>query len=270
MTVMKRTLSFVFIFLLCVSCVFAFDSVQKRLQGLTEAQLTEYLNGRLEFYGPDEDITLPAANGSIGEKNASEALHDESGFALSLGKFVPYPENWKNLSDGDKMLKVMNVLGRISTMKGLTYISYSKGEKPALLFSDAYVIKDTKHKTHPKPDYVFNRVPERFDGMAYLHDAKFGGHAYGMTYTIGNDEIILDIENLDNLKYMGITALKKNNLNMFVDIVFAEEGMMLFSMAHCTNTKSEIKALVVTVDLPSAFMRRIRSLTNWFCEQVEL
>ncbi|MBO4425342.1 MAG: hypothetical protein J5768_07490, partial [Spirochaetales bacterium] len=57
-------------------------------------------------------------------------------------------------------------------------------------------------------------------------------------------------------------------LNMYLEVIEAEEGFVLYTMAIVKDREPEVRVLFITVDLPSAFMRRITALKNWLTQRV--
>ena len=62
--------------------------------------------------------------------------------------------------------------------------------------------------------------------------------------------------------------MSKGELNMCVDVVMTEEGIALFALATVYGRDPVVKTPITEVDLPSAFMKRITSLKNWFFEEI--
>ena len=55
---------------------------------------------------------------------------------------------------------------------------------------------------------------------------------------------------------------------MYLEVLETEEGFVLFTNAMIFGREPEVTVLFITVDLPSAFLRRTTALANWFEEQV--
>ena len=70
------------------------------------------------------------------------------------------------------------------------------------------------------------------------------------------------------MKYMGFTCVDKGDLNMYLEVIETEEGFLLYTMAVAKDREPEVKVLFITVDLPSAFMRRITALKDWLVQRV--
>jgi len=72
------------------------------------------------------------------------------------------------------------------------------------------------------------------------------------------------------MRYMGFKVLEPNSLHLYLDALLTDEGVVVSGLAVIYNQKPQVKVLVVTVDLPSAFMKRIDSLKNWVSEKISV
>lgn len=91
---------------------------------------------------------------------------------------------------------------------------------------------------------------------------------YKVEYYAYGDEIFLEITNTKAMKYMGFSCVSANSLHMYVDAYMTEEGILVYGLAVVYNQKPTVNVLVTSVDLPTAFMKRITSLKNWFVSAV--
>ena len=55
---------------------------------------------------------------------------------------------------------------------------------------------------------------------------------------------------------------------MCVDAVMTKEGIALCALATVYGRDPVVKTPITDVDLPSAFMKRITSLKNWFVTEI--
>ena len=77
----------------------------------------------------------------------------------------------------------------------------------------------------------------------------------------------MEIGNYTPIKYMGFSCVEKGALHMYLEVIEAEEGFVLFTNAMISR-EPQVKVLFITVDLPSAFLRRTTALSNWFEERI--
>ncbi len=71
------------------------------------------------------------------------------------------------------------------------------------------------------------------------------------------------------MKYMGFKCVEKGNLHLYLDACLTEEGVIISGLAVVYNQKTEVNVLVTTVDLPTAFLKRVASLKDWFLAHIE-
>ena len=266
---MRRIFTITALLMVCaVLC--AAPSLSTIFPNFSEQQLQSLMQGSVfEAVTSDgQKITNIAPRGCQGMNLAAKSDRLYDGFAVSSVKFIPYPEHFQNLSQNEKEIYLYNLLRSVSTMKGLQYISHLAGEKPTTLFKDSYMISNPDKTNSKIADPVSSSVPSRFDCYAYQKGNRFGGNVYSVKYTIKEGDFLMEISNYTNMKYMGFSCVDKGALHMYLEVIEAEEGFVLFTNAMVSGREPEVKVLFITVDLPSAFLRRTTALSNWFEERV--
>ena len=270
-TLMKRLSIIVILALFVVSFAFAEPSVNDLISEMPQDKVEAFLNGEtIEMYSLDgEYVPSIAMDGSMGKSKAKKDYEKDNAFTLGLCTFIEYPESWGNMSFEEKKLEIINTFLSISTIKGITYISHTSGEKPKVLFSDAYTLvdKDSRKEAY---DVRFSYAPTsyKYQVAAYLKDSIFGGNKYLVNYDISESEIFMTITNYTDLKFMFYKAVSKGELNMCVDAVMTKEGIAVFALATVYDQESSIQTPFGSIHLPSAFMKRITSLKNWFIQEI--
>ena len=265
-----RRLTTTIILLIVCAALFAAPSLSSLFPSFSEEKLEQLRQGYVfEADTSDGDkITNITPRGSQGMAIAVKADRIYDGFSVGAVSFIPYPESFKNLSEQERHVRLYNILRSISTQKGLTYISHMAGDKPTVLFKDSYMISDPDKKNSKIPDPVSTEVPSTYSCYAYQKDNRFGSNVYSVKYTINDGDFLMDISNYTAMKYMGISCVDKNALHMYLEVIETEEGFVLFTDALVSGREPEVKVLFITVDLPSAFLRRTTALSNWFEERV--
>lgn len=248
----------------------AAPSLSAIFPSFSEQQMQNFKEGAVyEAVTSDgQKITSIAPRGCQGMNLAAKSDRLYDGFAVSSVKFIPYPEYFQNLSQNEKEVYLYNLLRSMSTMKGLQYISHLAGEKPTTLFKDSYMISNPDKTSSKIADPVSTSVPASFNCYAYQKDNRFGGNVYSVKYTIKEGDFLMEISNYTPMKYMGFSCVDKGALHMYLEVIEAEEGFVLFTNAMVSGREPEVKVLFITVDLPSAFLRRTTALSNWFEERV--
>lgn len=215
------------------------------------------------------DITKFTPEGSMIGRKLADAPAGVNGFALTSVSVVPYPASWKDLNREDRLLALYNILERISTQKGITYISRRAGYKPKVLFDKSYYIAAPDDTKTALPDPVSASLPASEKRWVYQSDTSFDANTYEYSYTTGSNEIFLEITNLTPMKYHGITCLKEKELSMYISVYPAEEGIIMNSAAVVTGHKTHVKILFLDVDLSDSFRRRTEALHTWYKDQVK-
>ncbi len=258
-------------FLLIALSLHATESIYDVTASFDESVRDKILKGEtVEYYSVYNDyVPSIAFDGTKAKEKAIEDSELDSTLVSGIATFVPYPESWSDLSYEEKKLEILNTLLSISTIKGITYISYSAGEQPKELFSDAYTLTSVK-KGKKAYDVEFSYAPETYSYMlaAYLKDNIFGGNTYTIDYEINGDEIFMTITNVSKLKFLFFTAVKEGELDLSVDCLMTDEGIAIFGLATVRDAEEYVETPVTDVHLPSAFTRRITSLKDWFIEEI--
>jgi len=248
-------------------------SAQENVQNILPLQANEFsslMSG--EVLSQDNeggtDVTKFVPKGSLLAKKLASAPSGAQGFAVTSVSVVPYPSSWGTMTPENRLLALYNVLGRISTQKGITYISRRAGYKPKVLFDQSYFISSPDKVKTAIADPVAARLPAAEKRWVYQNDTSFGATVYEYTYTTDGDEIFVEITNLTPMKYHGITCLKEKEMSMYISILPADDGVILNSAAVVRGHKTHVQVLFMDVDLSDSFRRRTESLHTWYRDQL--
>ena len=266
---MKRIFVLMAAFSVCAA-LFAAPTLSSLFPSFSEDSLNQLRSGStFEAYTCyDQKIADIAPLGSLGRDKALIGDRLYKGFSVAAVSFIPYPDSFKNMSEEERRVALYNIIRSVSTQKGLQYISHLEGDKPTTLFEDAYMLSDPDKLKSRIDDPVSTTVPESYSCYCYQKDNRFGKNVYSVKYTIKDTDFLMDINNYSKMKYMGFTCVDKGALNMYLEVIETEEGFVLYTMAIVKDREPEVKVLFITVDLPSAFMRRITALKNWLVQRV--
>jgi hypothetical protein len=266
---MKKIILTLSAMLFCAA-LFAAPTLSSLFPSFSEEKIEELKNGTtFEAYTCNGDkIADIAPVGSLGRSKALTGDRLYKGFSVAALSFIPYPDSFKAMSEEERRVELYNIIRSISTQKGLKYISHLAGDKPAVLFEDAYMVSDPDNKNSKIADPVSTSVPSSYSCYCMQKDNRFGKNVYSLNYTMNDGDFLMDINNYTTMKYMGFTCVDKGELNMYLEVIETEEGFLLYTMAIAKNRETQVKILFITVDLPSAFMRRITALKEWFVIRV--
>ena len=243
----------------------------REVLGVSEGDMQKIANGELVSSNNSDgtDLTAYVPAGSVIAEMLQTAPTGKKGFAIASVTLVPYPASWNRMSASERMLALYNVLGCISTQKGITYISRRAGYKPKELFTQSYYIANENKKSPPLSDITAAVVPETEVRYVFQEDTSFGENTYRHTYTNSDDEIFVEITNCTPMKYRGVTCLKKEEMRMCISLYPVQEGVLVSSAAIVTGHKTTVTVVVVKVDLADSYKRRTDALHAWFKKHVE-
>jgi len=262
---------------LCVSFIslgtlFAVSEVEQALPLLDRAayqalEKGEILDAETVGGGQVTQLFVPKTEAS---KRSLIAQNAENGFSIAAVSYIPYGPKLKRMDTKEKQLAVFNAIRAISTQEGLMYISHRAGNKPKVLIEKSSYMEDEKDLNRLLPDPVATVFPRTEQSYVFQRDSSFGGNRYLHTYTNSDREIFVEITNISSLKVFGIfTAVPKENLSINMATYLLEDGLLLMALTTIEDRDPKISILGISVDLPSAFLRRITALQNWFVAQLE-
>jgi hypothetical protein len=263
--------------ILCLSLLFlsatasAQTTIQSVLPDLDENFIDKLVSG--EMLGGrtlgGQTITQFAPIGSKAYSQALKAETQENSFSIVSVKYIPYPDNLKELETKERQLVLFNKIRALSTQIGITYISHRAGNKPRVLIDKCYYMEDSKNLNIMLPDPVATEFPLHAESYVYQKDSTFGGNRYHHIYTNSEQEIFVEIKNVNSLKVFGVfTAVPKDKLAICMATYQLDEGLLVFGLATIEDKDPQISIFGYIVDLPSSFTRRVTALQNWFEAQL--
>ena len=224
----------------------------------------------------DGDTMIPAD--SMIQQAISSTKTAEKSFTVIKSEVIPYPASWTKFSEKEKQLRLFNILNRLSTQKGITYISRRAGYKPKVLFTDSYYTEtvgknDTEQKEKSKrkiSDPVCTELPQHIERFAEQDDSTFGDNEYRHVFTNTEKETLLTVTNLTPLKYHGITCVKEGEFTVYTSVMQSKEGIVVTSATIVNNHDKIVKILFLNVNLESSFSRRMDAAFTWYRNQLSL
>ena len=269
---MKRT---ILVFVLMYTCLIQLFAVNKELRSvlpnLSESQYEQLENGEMVYGGTIDGASINQffVSGTEAKKRALFAESIDNGFAIGAVSYIPYGPKLKALDHASRQLVLFNKIRAISTQEGLTYISWRAGNKEKVLIERSSYMEDSKNLNRLIPDPVVEIFPYKTESYVYQRDSSFGGNRYIHTYTNSDDEIFVEIKNISTMRVLGIfTAMRPEQLTIQMGTYQLTDGVLLVALTTVENRSPEVSIFGLTVDLPSAFRRRIVALQNWFSNQL--
>ena len=132
------------------------------------------------------------------------------------------------------VLSLYNALHAVSTMKGVTYYSVTRG-KEMVLFLQSYVIPSPDKTSTPLPDPVYGELPRDHDLFTLQEDTSFGRNTYAEHVTVLPDHLYLKSENLTAIKFLLVPIVSPHNLVSHVVLVPAGRDLLFYG-ASCLRS----------------------------------
>lgn len=262
------------VFFTCVVFLFAetTQSLANSLPNVSYDEIENLKSGKILSHVNDEvDVSNYAIRGTkLHEVLSNEIPESKNGFAVSSVSFIPYPESWEKLSRKEKMLRLYNTMSRMSSQKGITYISRRAGYKPKELFRESYYIENANKKSRKLADPVAEKIPASETRFVFQEDTSFGGNVYEQKWQTSANEIFVAVTNLTAMRYHGITALKKNEQTISISASLLSDGILISSSAIVRGHKKTMTVFVVKLDLADSFTRRVSAVHEWLKAQVHV
>ncbi len=266
---MKKGLIIVLCFFVLLTAAYSTSPLRSYLKNVDDETYNELVGGVVvKESTTDGDIRRIAPESDLVDEKIKDIESMTKGFGVAIASMVEYPEDWKDMNDKEKKLALYNTLLSISTQSGITYISHRAGDKEKVLFDETYMLGSPDKKDRVD-DPIVTSVPLYAKYYSYQDDTSFGGNIYTLEYTAVNDEIFLEITNYGDLKFLGLTLVKKGKINMSLDFIEADEGIYVFAVASVEDKKPQINVLFYKVDLELSFYNRIVALSNWFKDRLD-
>lgn len=269
-SVKKRFIYSVILIMVFMGSLFASGDMELVLPDLSGQDRQRLLAGEmLEATTLDQGIVHLMPVETALHREAERAESAGNSFTIATLSFIPYPASYQGKTTAERQLLLFNTMRRISTQKGITYISHRAGNKPRVLFEDSSYISDPKRRNSRIPDPVVTSVPAEQTDYAYQKDSSFGGNVYQHTYTNSDREIFLEVKNLTSMKVFGLfTAVPVEQLTMNIGTYQLDDGVLVVALATVEDKPPQVSVLGYTVDLPSSFLKRITSLQEWYTAQM--
>ena len=260
---MKKTLFIVFFLFVFIPFVFA-SSVLDYFPAFSPSQEKMLLSGEMvKGTSVSDDVMSFIPAGSLISDTAEEVLSYEKGFVIAVDMLIPYPEEMKDMNNEEMLLFLYNNSLKVSTMKGIEYISHRAGDKKKTLFDDAYMLSSSNKKDRIEDPEV-DSVPEYSEHYVYMKDTSFGNNVYRIEYKAKEKEIALEMRNSSELKFMGIGIVAPGKISISMDIILTDEGILFAGIASVKDKTPKINLLVYTIDLEESIMNRVVALKNWY------
>jgi len=182
--------------------------------------------------GLPQDATLSLVpNVSSRDTISAEVKALAPSVGAELLMIVPGPGIAMDAPAGQLLL--FNAMHAVSTMKGVTYWSVTRGQEH-VLFLDSYVISSAE-KTDRIPDPVFTEIPETHELFTFQEDSSFGRNTFLERFFAKTDHLYVKMENLSTIRLLFIPFIQPQGLVSQVVLVPIGTDVLFYGVA-CIRT----------------------------------
>jgi hypothetical protein len=175
--------------------------------------------------------------------------------AVEILKLVP---GGTGVTDGPaQWLRIYNAVHSVSTMKGITYYSVTRGREQ-VLFTQSYAVAGTKSPRRID-DPIFETIPPDDVLLTFQEDSSFGKNSYEESFRFRTDHLVVKIENLTTVSFLFVPLVSPRNLVSQVVLVPVGPDVLFYGLAYS-------KSLVPVGDRRSredSLANRLTAVANW-------
>jgi hypothetical protein len=164
---------------------------------------------------------------------------------------------WTN----DEQIGLLNQMLALSTLTGIQYYSASRGHM-RVFYETSQVINNPVDKT-PRPDPVYNTLPDFVTLYARQKDLTFGDNIYRYDYHTTADYILFMQENVTPMTTGIINAVGRNRFRMVTAIIDLGDSLLIYAAAMAKATS--IPGIGDRVG--ASFTNRAKAILKWFAER---
>ena len=221
------------------------------LQAARNRTVTEVPPGALPRYLP----RIPEA------EQIRKILHD-LGFSTGVEMIVHAELPGIDLVSEEGRLALYRQLQAVSTLRGITYYSATRGRDRAL-FREAYVVS-SPDDPDARPDPAPVSIPPWERLHVFLRDTTFGRGVYTVEYTNTPDYHVVRITNTERLKYLLLPVVAAEGMQMFFVLLPGHEEAVIYGLGGAVLTRLPALAKLAT----TSFNNRVKAIHEWLRSQL--
>jgi hypothetical protein len=145
-----------------------------------------------------------------------------------LLKIIPGPGPAMDTEAGRLLL--YNAMHAVSTMKGVTYWSVTRGKEMALFLDSSVVSAPVNGDRLADPR--FTEIPETNQLFTFQEDSSFGKNTYAEQFSSKADHLVVRSENLSTITFMLIPIIQPHGLVSQVVLVPAGGDVLFYGLAY--------------------------------------
>ena len=163
------------------------------------------------------------------------------------------------------LLGLYNALHAVSTMKGMTYWSVTRG-KQHVLFLQSYAISSPSSPDR-QPDPVFTEMPAATQEVfTFQEDTSFGKNTYSEQFTALTDHLLVKTENLSAITFLLVPIIQPHGLVSQVVVVPSGKDVLFYGFA-CIRTGMPLGDRESRVQ---SLENRLVALADWLSTRLAL
>ncbi len=230
---------------------------EKYFSGIPSSELVKLENtGKLTLFLKEGQ--LPVFLPDISEKSRMENEIEKSSFNTGIETLFLHREKKYQKS----IKEYFDVLTDVRTLEGIEYYSHSR-EKYRTLFAEAYPVKGTdRNDTAEKP--VFNENIRNYSFNCYTRDLSFGRNYYRLDYTVSDNYLVMEMTNIDDMRYKIIPAIGKGDLTFYLVIMADGDDLAIY----CSGICSHANAGFLEKKIRNSIHSRVEALYDWFIDNI--
>jgi len=160
-------------------------------------------------------------------------------------------------------LLLYNSLHAVSTMKGITYYSVTRGTTH-VLFTNSYVI-DSAEKKNRLDDPIFSEIPSDNIVLTFQDDTSFGGNVYEESFSYRDDHLLVKMDNLTTISFLFFPIIQPRNLVSRVALIPSGNDVVFYGLSYL-NTGFPMGDHTSRED---SLKNRLVAMENWLKARLE-
>ena len=164
----------------------------------------------------------------------------------------------------ESRLALYDALHAVSTMKGITYWSVTRG-KEMVLFLQSHIIASLSRQ-EPVADPLFTDIPAEQSLLTFQEDSSFGKNTYEEHFSARADHLLVKTENLSAITFLLVPIIQPHGLVSQVVVVPSGSEILFYGVAYLKSgfpigdKSSRVQSLE----------NRLAALCGWFARRVSL
>ena len=161
-------------------------------------------------------------------------------------------------------LALYNALHAVSTMKGVTYWSVTRGKEMVLFLQSSGIASLSRPDRVADP--LFADIPAEHDMFTFQEDSSFGKNTYEEHFSARADHFVVKSENLSTISFLLVPIIQPHGLVSQVVVVPSGKDVLFYGLAYLKSglPMGEKATRVQSME------NRLAALAGWFARRVSM